>query len=138
MLKDQPWIHLAPHMREEYEQCLLEGLPVESFKDRILEVIQSRDEAAARALCDEMHKMAPKGPKDGYPFVEPSDYALIVRESPRVKADKKRPADSEMLKKTGGSLAGSDCRLSFRQADGRMAQRFCLSAFEGNGQLSHA
>lgn len=106
MLKDQPWIHLAPHMREEYEQCLLEGLPVESFKDRILEVIQSRDEAAARALCDEMHTMAPKGPKDGYPFVEPSDYASIVRESPCVKADKKRPADPEMLKKLEGAWLG--------------------------------
>ena len=95
MLTQQPWIRLAPHMVEEYEQDILEGLEVEDFKDACEHVRKTGDEELAKALYDAMHRVKVK---DGYPFEEPSDYDSIVACSPHKIAKKILDYDENGLK----------------------------------------
>ena len=95
MLHDQPWIRLAPHMVEEYEQCVLEGLEVEEFKTACERARRTGDEELASALYDAMHRA---GTKEGYPYEEPSDYEGIVACSPKKQQKKSDTLDEEQLK----------------------------------------
>ena len=79
MLSEESWLTLAPYMRDEFEECLLEGLDVERFRADCERAQMTGDEELARGLYDEMHR-APLVP--GFAFDEPSDYPGIVAAAP--------------------------------------------------------
>ena len=78
MLKNQPWLRLAGDIMTEYEQCLMEGKDVSSYKplcEAIAHGITDDDrrdiEDAIEVICDAMRAHPVRA---DYPYVEPSDY----------------------------------------------------------------
>ena len=54
MLKDQPWIFIAPEMMTEWTQCMDEGLDVEKFRAVCEEIAKNGNdmEGAARLAAE--------------------------------------------------------------------------------------
>ena len=101
MLKNQPWLRLAGDIMTEYEQCLMEGKDVSSYKplcEAIAHGITDDDrrdiEDAIEVICDAMRAHPVRA---DYPYVEPSDYESIIAASPSAKSAPVLPTVPENL-----------------------------------------
>lgn len=101
MLKNQPWLRLAGDIMTEYEQCLMEGKDVSSYKplcEAIAHGITDDDrrdiEDAIEVICDAMRAHPVR---TDYPYVEPSDYESIIAASPSAKSAPVLPTVPENL-----------------------------------------
>ena len=103
MLKDQPWIKLAPDMMAEYEQCVMEGLDVEAYKSACQLCVSTKNEALAKDLYEAMNS-APT--IEGYAFYEPSEYDEIVECSPNRFDTFQLPDKDTLFKKIKGAWLG--------------------------------
>lgn len=104
MLSQEVWIKLAPHMREELEQCLLEGLDAEGFRADCERARETGDEKLARELCDEMQRR-PTVPT--FTFDEPSAYPEIAAASPGLPDTPRNGlSDGVLLNKLEGAWTG--------------------------------
>ena len=104
MLSQERWIKLAPHMRDEFDECLLEGLDVEDLRDACEGAPETGDEDAAREIYDRMHRR-PTSPE--FTFEEPSSYPEIAAASPGL-PDTPRVdlTDGELLDRLEGAWTG--------------------------------
>ncbi len=77
----QLWVHYAPEMMNEWQQCMDEGYDVESYRS-LCEDIAKRGvewDDIAEAVAK---KMQAEPIREDYPFVEPSDYEGILAARP--------------------------------------------------------
>ena len=104
MLSSQLWIHLAPDMPLEWEQSMLEGRDAEHFKGLCAEIARTRDEQLAEITEKALRRVPARA---GYPFIEPSDYEGIQKETPAGSRTWPKPPDGPALRdKLKGAWTG--------------------------------
>jgi len=81
MLKYQPWVHYAPDMFTEWQQCMEEGHDVEGYRAMCEEIARRGagwDDIAEAVTA----KMLAEPLRADYPYQEPSDYEGILAARP--------------------------------------------------------
>lgn len=105
MLIHQPWVHFAPDMITEWEQCLDEGRDVASLKALCEEI--SRRGAAWDDVADQTAKQMQNAPmRADYAFDEPSDYAEILAARPEKRHALAKADPDTMREKLWGAWTG--------------------------------
>lgn len=94
MLKDNPWIRLAPDLAIEWRQCCDEGLDVAAY-EALCKTQPPLSEEAAEAVAAMLHAQPVRA---DYPYIEPSTYDEIVAERPQGPAFDRPAATGEALR----------------------------------------
>ena len=105
MLIHQPWVHTAPDMLTEWEQCLDEGHDVAAFRS-MCETLAQRGHAwddAAKKVTDQMQK-APL--RADYAYSEPSDLEGILAARPAKRHALAKADPDTMREKIVGAWTG--------------------------------
>ncbi len=127
MARNQAWVHFAPEMMTEWEQCMEEGHDVESYR-ALCEDIAGRG-VAWDDIADGVAKQMQAAPiREGYPFVEPSDYEGILAARPTKRHNLQPVPADKMADKIAGAWIGriSGCLLGKPVEGMRRPQLYAL------------
>ena len=105
MLKYQPWVHYAPDMFTEWQQCMEEGHDVESYRAMCEEIARRGagwDDIAEAVTA----KMLAEPIRADYPYTEPSDYEGILAARPGKRHALEKVCPCTMEDKIRGAWTG--------------------------------